>query len=127
AAVNSCGSTSVGVTSPAHATGSVTVTLTNSGTSASNGLTYVYNDTTAPTYTGMTVASNVVTVTYSEPVCRINAYVQPTPPALGDWTVNNVTGATPDAVVSDSTPLCAGAAADNAVTTAQLILAQAIP
>jgi len=38
AAVNSCGSTSVGVSSPAHAPGAVTVTLSNSGGAASNGL-----------------------------------------------------------------------------------------
>jgi len=103
AVVTSCGSTSVGTTSPAHAAGSVTVTLTNSGQAASNGLSYTYSDTTAPSYTGMSVASNVVTVTFSEPVCGVGAT-----PAT-DWTVNNVSGAT------------------NGVTTANLYLATAMP
>src|SRR5882762_9976867 len=64
ASVTSCGSTSATAVSPAHATGSVTVTLTNSGGVASNGLTYTYQDTTSPSYTAMSIAGNVVTVTY---------------------------------------------------------------
>src|SRR5438128_2104789 len=70
AAVNSCGSTSVGVSSPAHAPGAVTVTLSNSGGAASNGLTYTFQDTTRPVFTAVAVTGDVVTVTFSEPVCR---------------------------------------------------------
>src|SRR5437867_6541027 len=55
AAVSSCGSTSVTAVAPAHAPGSVTVTLTNSGTAASNGLTYSYSDSTAPVFLSFTV------------------------------------------------------------------------
>jgi IPT/TIG domain len=121
AVVTSCGSTSVGATSPAHAAGSVTVTLTNSGQAASNGLSYTYADTTAPSYTGMSVASNVVTVTYSEPVCKTN-----TAAFAADWTVNNVSGATNDPVTADNTPLCT-AAKDNGVTSALLFLQNPMP
>src|SRR5207253_7269372 len=60
AAVTSCGSTSATAVSPAHATGAVTVTLTNSGGAASNGLTYTYVDTTKPVYTGMAVSGTLV-------------------------------------------------------------------
>src|SRR6267378_762662 len=70
ASVTSCGATSVTAVAPAHATGSVTVTLTNSGATASNGLTYTFQDTTKPTFTAVAVAGNLVTVTFSEPVCR---------------------------------------------------------
>jgi hypothetical protein len=42
AAVTSCGATSITTTSPAGAVGNATVTVTNSGTAASNGLTYTY-------------------------------------------------------------------------------------
>ncbi|TMC41873.1 MAG: hypothetical protein E6J23_12735 [Chloroflexi bacterium] len=121
AVVTSCGSTSVGATSPAHAPGPVTVTVTNSGQAASNGLSFTYADTTAPSYTAMSVASNVVTVTYSEPVCKVNTAAFAT-----DWTVNNVSGATNDPVTSDNTPLCT-AAKDNGVTTANLFLANPMP
>src|SRR5256714_1620301 len=70
AVVTSCGGTQVTTTTPAHAPGAVTVTLTNSGAAASNGLTYQYSDTTKPTYDSMAVAGDIVTVTFSEPVCR---------------------------------------------------------
>jgi len=116
AVVTSCGSTSVGATSPAHATGAVTVTVTNSGQAASNGLSFTYLDTTAPSYTAMSIASNVVTVTYSEPVCKTNVAAFAT-----DWTVKNVSNAANSPVTSDNTPLCT-AAKDNGVTTANLFL-----
>jgi len=125
AVVTSCGSTSVGATSPAHAPGSVSVTLTNSGQAASNGLSYTYADTSAPSYVAMSVASNVVTVTYSEPVCRVVAAVA-FPGPQTDWTVNNVSGATNDPVQWDNTPNCT-AAKDNGVTSALLFLQSPMP
>jgi hypothetical protein len=120
AVVTSCGATSLGVSSPAHATGSVTVTVTNSGSAASNGVTYTYVDTTAPTFTGQSIASNIVTVTYSELVCRTAAF------NAADWTVRNVSAPGAIAVTGDSTPVC-NAALDNGVTSAKLFLATAIP
>jgi len=122
ASVTSCGSTSVTAVSPAHATGAVTVTLTNSGGVASNGLTFTYLDTTAPSYTGMSVASNVVTVTFSEPVCSVGA----TPGT--DWTVNNVSGATNDPVLSSNIPACdVNPGATTGVTSGFLFLTSAMP
>src|SRR5947207_886533 len=91
AVVSSCGSTSVTAVSPAHAPGAVTVTLTNSGQAASNGLTYTYADTTAPTFTGQSTTGNFVTVTFSEPVCNPSA----TSTAATDWTVRNVSASAP--------------------------------
>jgi hypothetical protein len=117
--VTSCGASSIGVSSPAHAPGAVTVTVSNSGAPASNGLTYNYLDTSAPTFTGIAVAGSLVTVTFSEPVCRAAAW-------LGtDWTINNISSGTtdiPDA--GDSIPLC-NTAADNGVTSANLDVAPA--
>jgi hypothetical protein len=122
ASVTSCGATSATAVSPAHATGAVTVTLTNSGGVASNGLTYTYQDTTAPSYTAMSVASNVVTVTFSEPVCGLGA----TPGT--DWTVNNVSGATNDPVLSSSIPACdVNPGATTGVTSANLFLTSPMP
>src|SRR5438309_470813 len=60
AAVTSCGATVLNATAPAHATGPVTVTVTNSGATPSNGLQYTYNDTTKPSFTGVAVAGNLV-------------------------------------------------------------------
>src|SRR5438105_8625260 len=113
AVVTSCGSTTVNTTTPAHTPGSVTVTLTNSGAAGSNGLTYTYLDLTRPTFTGMSVAGSVVTVTYSEPVCRTAAFI------AGDWQVSNVSANTTDTLTGDNTPVC-DATASNAVTTANL-------
>src|SRR5258705_8619635 len=48
--VTSCGATAVTVTTPPHAIGSVTTTVTNPGGGASNGLTYTFNDTTTPKF-----------------------------------------------------------------------------
>src|SRR5205814_7331156 len=45
----SCGSTSLTATTPAHAAGTVTVTVTNAGAGPSNALLFTYKDTTAPT------------------------------------------------------------------------------
>ena len=115
ATVSSCGSTSVTAVSPAHAPGAVTVTLTNSGGVASNGLTYSYQDTSAPTFTGIAVAGSLITATFSEPVCRVigtGAW------AAGDWTINNISSGTTDIQdIGDGIPTCT-AAADNGVTSA---------
>jgi uncharacterized lipoprotein YbaY len=96
--------------------------VTNSGTAASNGLSYAYNDLTAPQFTGQSTSGNFVTVTFSEPVCNPSA----TSTAGTDWTVRNVSAATPITVNSDSIPTCT-AADDASVSSATLFLASAIP
>ena len=50
ATVLSCGATSLTATSPAHAAGDADVTVMNSGGTASNALTFTYNDETPPTF-----------------------------------------------------------------------------
>jgi hypothetical protein len=118
AVVTSCGSTQVVSASPAHAPGAVTVTVTNSGTAASNGLTFTYIDTTPPQFTGVAVAANVVTVTYSKKTCKTTAANAGT-----DWTVRNVSAAAPVGVLSDNTPTCTSATdTSNGATTANLVL-----
>jgi hypothetical protein len=120
AVVNSCGSTSVGVTSPAHAAGAVTVTLTNSGQAASNGLTFTYQDTSAPSFTGMTVNGDLITVTFSEPVCRDVAW------STDDWTINNISSGTTDILdTGDTIPIC-NAARDNTVSAGTIVMSQSV-
>ena len=124
AAVNSCGSTSVGVVTPPHAAGSVTVTLTNSGAAASNGLTFTYADTSKPVYTAMSAAGDIITVTFSEPVCRVAITGVWT---AADWSINNVSN--PVAQISDTgdtIPAC-NAAFDNGVASAQIITSTVVP
>jgi hypothetical protein len=118
--VTSCGSTALTVTSPAHAVGSVTVTVTNPGAGASNGLTYVYADTTKPTFQSFTVSKNLITATFSEPVCRAVAF------AATDWSVRNVSAASASAVGTDSIPAC-NAARDNGVTSVVLTISPNMP
>jgi hypothetical protein len=120
ASVTSCGSTSVTAVSPAHATGAVTVTLTNSGGTASNGLTYTYVDTTKPVFTAMTISGNLVGVTFSEPVCRAVAWT------TNDWSINNISNPGTLADIGDNIPICT-AAFDNAVTSATIVLASPAP
>jgi len=120
APVTSCGSTSVTATSPAHAAGAVQVTLTNSGGPPSNGLSYTYLAPLSPEFTGQATALNVVTVSYSEPVCR----TIPFNPA--DWTVKNLSAGFVDIVVGDGTPIC-NVLFSNAVTSARLFLAVPLP
>lgn len=121
--VTSCGATALTVTTPAHATGSVTVTVTNPGGGASNGLTFTFNDTTTPKFSSFTVSGNLVTITWSELVCK---------PAVlvggpgNDWSVLNVSAAVTNPVTADSTPTC-NAALDNGVTTSTLQLTTAMP
>jgi hypothetical protein len=124
AVVTSCGGTQVVATSPAHAPGSVTVTVTNSGSAASNGLGFTFLDLTPPQFTAMSVASNVVTVTYSKPVCRLVAFLA----GQTDWAVKNVTNSTNDLLTGDNTPTCDSATAPTTgVTTANLFLTTALP
>jgi hypothetical protein len=119
--VTSCGATALTVTSPAHAVGSVTVTVTNPGAGASNGLTYVYADTTKPKFDSFTVSKNLVTVTFSEPVCRTALT------AATDWSVRNVSAASTSTVGSpDGIPMC-NPARDNGVTSAILTISPNMP
>src|SRR5687767_3356356 len=125
--VTSCGSTTLTVTSPAGtAPGAVNVTVTNTGAPASNALTYTYQDTSRPTFTSVAVSGNLVTVTFSEDVCRTAGTGTGATTASTDWTVQNVSATTPIAVQDDSIPEC-NAASDNGVTTAVLQLASALP
>jgi hypothetical protein len=84
--VLSCGATSITTDAPAHALGTVTVTASNSGSGASNGLAYTYTDVTGPTFLSFTVSGDVMTATFSEPVCAV---ADATP---ADWTVRNISG-----------------------------------
>jgi len=130
AVVKSCGGTSVTATAPAHAPGAVTVTLTNSGAAASNGLTYTYNDTTKPTYDSMTVAGDVITVTFSEPVCRQIAWSNAGfATGSGDWSINNVSNPSNQiADTGDTIPTCSPIGAPtNGVTSAQIITNTTVP
>lgn len=122
AAVTSCGTTALTATSPAGAVGSVNVTVTNSGAAASNGLPYIYADTSRPTFDSFTVAGNLATVTFSEPVCNPSA----TNTAATDWQLQNVSATAPVAITSDSIPTCV-ATADVGATTVTLQLASNIP
>ncbi|MDQ2912617.1 MAG: IPT/TIG domain-containing protein, partial [Chloroflexota bacterium] len=121
AVVNSCGATQVSITTPAHAAGTVTVTLTNSGSGASNGLNFTFNDTSAPHFTGMAVAGNVATVTFSEPVCRAIAGGGF---AATDWAAT--TNSVANAVTGDTIPTCT-AARDNGVSSASVVLTTTTP
>src|SRR6266851_4417795 len=108
AVVTSCGATTLTATTPAHAPGSVTVTVTNPGGGASNGLTFVFQDTTKPKFLSFTVSGSLITATFSKPVCHPTAANT----AGADWGVQNITSAGNDLVTGDSAPLC-NAAADN--------------
>jgi hypothetical protein len=118
AAVKSCGSTSVTTTTPAHAPGTVTVTLTNSGSAASNGLSFLFEDLTGPTFVSFTVSGNLLTVTFSEPVCKSTAAGT----TAADWTVNNISSGVADLATNagdfDNIPTDC----DDAVATATIVL-----
>jgi hypothetical protein len=122
AVVTSCGATALTVTTPAHAVGSVTVTVTNPGAGPSNGLIFTYADTTTPKFLSFTVSRDLATVTFSEPVCHPTTANT----AATDWTVQNVSGATAIGVTSDSAPAC-NASKDNAVTSFTLQLGGNMP
>jgi len=120
AAVTSCGATALTATSPAGAVGTANVTVTNTGAPASNALPFTYADTTKPTFNVFTATGTLVTVTFSEPVCRAGAF------AATDWSVLNVSAQAAYPVTGDSIPTCT-AARDNGVTTATLQLTTALP
>lgn len=68
--VESCGAETLTVTTPAgDAEGDVDVTVTNAGAGASNALTFTYEDVTGPDYDSVSVAGQIATLTFSEPVC----------------------------------------------------------
>jgi probable HAF family extracellular repeat protein len=120
AALVSCATTSVTATSPAHPAGAVPVTLTNSGGPASNGLSYTYVAPVGPAFAGQSTALNIVTVSYSTPVCRT------APANQVDWTVKNLATGFVDLVIGDSTPIC-NISFSNAVTSARLFLVLPLP
>jgi hypothetical protein len=124
ASVTSCGATSLNATSPAHASGSVTVTVTNSGAAASNGVTYTYVDTSRPTFQSIAVAGNLITVTFSEPVCRLVAdALVGGPTGSGDWNINNISSGGGDiGETGDTIPFPCTASRDNAVSTATIVM-----
>jgi hypothetical protein len=125
AVVTSCGATALTAVSPAHATGLVTVTVTNPGGAASNGLSFNYLDTTPPSFTAASVASNVITISFSKPVCTTVAGTFPQ--AAGpEWIVKNVANATNVTVNGESVPTC-NATKSNGVTSAYLFLASSFP
>ena len=121
--VTSCGATALTVTTPSHAVGSVTVTVTNPGAGASNGLTFTFSDTTTPKFVSFTIQGKFVAITWSEPVCKPAA--PPGTPAQ-DWTILNVSAPVANAVAFDGTPTC-DAAFDNLVTVTNLQLTNAMP
>jgi len=121
ATVTSCGLTALTATSPAGAVGTANVTVTNTGSTASNALPYTYADTSRPSFTALAVSGSLATVTFSEPVCRAVTGTEAT-----DWSVLNVSAQTTNPVLDDSIPLCT-AARDNGVTSAVLQLTNAIP
>src|SRR3990170_8158828 len=83
--VLSCGATSITVDAPAHALGAATVTVSNSGSGASNGLTFIYTDVSGPTFQSFTISGDLVTVTFDEPVCRLAGGTTET-----DWNIQNI-------------------------------------
>jgi hypothetical protein len=76
--------------------------------------------TVRPVFASTAVSGNIVTVAFSEPVCRTIPFNPP------EWTVlsNGSPFSTP--VVADNVPMC-NAASDNGVATANLLLAFPIP
>jgi len=122
AVVTSCGSTTLTATTPAHAPGSVTVTVTNPGGGASNGLTYVFQDTTTPKFNSFTVSGMLIVATFSKPVCHPTAANT----AGTDWAVRNVSAGGFNTVTGDSAPAC-NAAADNGITDVILQLTTPMP
>ena len=76
--------------------------------------------TVRPIFTSAAVSGNIVTVAFSEPVCRTIPFNPP------EWTVISNASQVVAFVVADSVPVC-NAASDNGVAAANLILAFAIP
>jgi hypothetical protein len=122
AVVTSCGATSLTTVSPAHAEGDVTVTVTNSGAPASNGLTFDYEDTTDPTFVSMTVSGDLLMVTFSEGVCSDTGGTE------ADWNVTNISNPTGDLAAGGTygtnVPDCAD---DEELTTITITLSAPVP
>jgi len=125
AVVTSCGASQLTVSSPAHAAGSVGVTVTNSGGTASNSLNFLYQDQDDPLFTSMSVSGNVITVVFNEPVCHPFGSVYND----ADWSANNVSaGTTPLDITGDTIPICTSATdRSNATTTGALIVNTTTP
>ncbi|MEK6206407.1 MAG: IPT/TIG domain-containing protein [Chloroflexota bacterium] len=121
AAVVSCGSTSLTVTSPAHAAGNVAVTVTNSGQGPSNSLTFEYQDLDEPVFTSMAVSGDLLTVTFSEGVCTDTAY------SPADWNVTNISNPSGDLAGATSGANIPDCADDETVTSFVITLASAVP
>jgi hypothetical protein len=116
--VLSCGATSITVDAPAHALGAVTVTVSNPGSGASNGLTFTYTDVSGPTFTSLAVSGDMATVTFNEPVC--GTYVET------DWFIQNISAGAIDYAGAGSTANIP-ADCDDAVTSFSIFLNQAVP
>jgi hypothetical protein len=115
--VLSCGASSITVDAPAHALGSVTVTASNLGSGASNGLPFTYTDTTGPTFTSMAVSGDVVTVTFDEPVCGTYTTT--------NWRIQNISAGATDYAVGSTSNLPADC--DDAVTSFNIFITTAMP
>jgi hypothetical protein len=76
--------------------------------------------TVRPVFASAAVSGSIVTVAFSEPVCRTIPFNPP------EWTVLSNASPVVAFVVADSIPIC-NAGSDNGVATANLLLAFAIP
>ena len=101
--VTSCGASSLTVTSPAHASATVSLTVNNAGGAASNGLSYIFADTTGPVFNSVTATGIATTLTFSEPVCRNTVVSAPGGTIVTDYTVTR--NGINDIVTSDTAPL----------------------
>jgi hypothetical protein len=76
--------------------------------------------TVRPVFASVAVSGNVVTVAFSEPVCRTIPF------SATDWTVTSNAAFAPTPAFADSLPVC-NAASDNGVASANLLLVVSIP
>jgi hypothetical protein len=117
--VTSCGASSLTVTSPAHASATVSLTVNNAGGAASNGLSYIFADTTGATFNSVTATGIATTLTFSEPVCRNTATF-----AASDYSI--AVNGVPDAATSDTAPLASPVSSPtNCVTSYDVTVATA--
>jgi hypothetical protein len=101
--------------------------VTNPGGGASNGLTYLYQDTTTPKFLSFTVSKSLVVATFSKPVCHLPALPAANTDTSGtDWTIRNVSAGSVNAVTGTNIPQCT-AAKDNGVTDVILQLTTPMP
>lgn len=117
--VTSCGASSLTVTSPAHASATVSLTVNNAGGAASNGLSYIFADTTGPVFNSVTATGIATTLTFSELVCRNTAVF-----AASDYSITR--NGIPVAATSDTAPLASPVSSPtNCVTSYDVTLATA--